>query len=68
MLNTVIISIGIAVKESAKIGSKVAKGVDDLDFFIGDDAQDKPNYAIKVCFEHIYTLNVLLLFITFFIC
>ena len=24
------------------------KGVDDLDFFIGDEAIDKPNYATKV--------------------
>lgn len=24
------------------------KGVDDLDFFIGDEAMDKPNYATKV--------------------
>ena len=36
------------MKEQAKIGSKVARGVDDLDFFIGDDAQDKPSYSIKV--------------------
>uniref|UniRef100_H2ZHR1 Actin-related protein 3 n=1 Tax=Ciona savignyi TaxID=51511 RepID=H2ZHR1_CIOSA len=42
----------ICVKESATVGSKVVKGVDDLDFFIGDDAQDKPNYAIKWPVRH----------------
>jgi len=42
----------IAVKESAKVGSKVGKGVDDLDFFIGDDATDKPNYAVKWPVRH----------------
>ena len=42
---------GIAVKETAKIGNKVAKGVDDLDFYLGDDAQDKPNYAVKVYYN-----------------
>jgi len=41
-------SLAIAVKESASVGNKLAKGVDDLDFFIGDETQDKPNYAIKV--------------------
>lgn len=25
------------------------KGVDDLDFFIGDEAIEKPTYATKVC-------------------
>lgn len=42
----------IAVKEQAKVGTKVAKGVDDLDFFLGDDAQDKPNYSIKWPVRH----------------
>lgn len=37
------------MKESAKIGgNKVHKGVEDLDFFIGDEAQEKPNYSVKV--------------------
>lgn len=31
------------------------KGVDDLDFFIGDEAIDKPNYATKVSEE---SLNI----------
>ena len=45
-----LLSKGIAVKESAKVQKTVAKGVDDLDFYIGDDANDKPNYAVKVSF------------------
>lgn len=44
--------LGIAIKESAKVGDqaqrRMMKGVDDLDFFIGDEAIDKPNYATKV--------------------
>ncbi len=43
---------GIAIKESAKVGDqaqrRMMKGVDDLDFFIGDEAIEKPNYATKV--------------------
>uniref|UniRef100_S4R9G6 Actin related protein 3 n=1 Tax=Petromyzon marinus TaxID=7757 RepID=S4R9G6_PETMA len=42
----------IAIKESAKVGDqsqrRVMKGVDDLDFFIGDEAIEKPNYATKL--------------------
>uniref|UniRef100_A0A8D0HQY5 Actin-related protein 3 n=1 Tax=Sphenodon punctatus TaxID=8508 RepID=A0A8D0HQY5_SPHPU len=42
----------IAIRESAKVcdqaQSRVLKGVDDLDFFIGDEAIDKPTYATKV--------------------
>ena len=45
---------GIAIKESAKVGDqaqrRVMKGVDDLDFFIGDEAIEKPTYATKVYF------------------
>lgn len=44
--------LGIAIKESAKVGDqaqrRIMKGVDDLDFFIGDEAIDKPSYATKV--------------------
>lgn len=48
------------------------RGVDDLDFYIGDDAVDKPTYATKViqifclpCCHYIagYKLNILLLFL-----
>lgn len=46
------LSAGIAIKESAKVGDqaqrRMMKGVDDLDFFIGDEAIDKPSYATKV--------------------
>lgn len=49
-------SSGIAIKESAKVGDqaqrRMMKGVDDLDFFIGDEAIDKPSYATKVTFSH----------------
>ena len=47
-----IIPSAIAIKESAKIGEqanrRLAKGVEDLDFFIGDEATDAANYACKV--------------------
>ncbi|XP_072181228.1 actin-related protein 3 [Diadema setosum] len=46
----------IAIKESAKVGDQSARrlgrGVDDLDFFIGDEAIDKPNYACKYPIRH----------------
>uniref|UniRef100_S4R9G0 Actin related protein 3 n=1 Tax=Petromyzon marinus TaxID=7757 RepID=S4R9G0_PETMA len=46
----------IAIKESAKVGDqsqrRVMKGVDDLDFFIGDEAIEKPNYATKWPIRH----------------
>lgn len=45
-------SSGIAIKESAKVGDqaqrRMMKGVDDLDFYIGDEAVDKPTYSTKV--------------------
>lgn len=43
---------GIAIKESASVGEqaqrRLVRGVEDLDFYIGDEAVDKPNYATKV--------------------
>uniref|UniRef100_A0A3Q3X9X6 Uncharacterized protein n=1 Tax=Mola mola TaxID=94237 RepID=A0A3Q3X9X6_MOLML len=46
----------IAIKESAKVGDqaqrRMMKGVDDLDFFIGDEAIDKPSYATKWPIRH----------------
>uniref|UniRef100_A0A452HYA2 Actin related protein 3B n=1 Tax=Gopherus agassizii TaxID=38772 RepID=A0A452HYA2_9SAUR len=46
----------IAIRESAKVGDqaqrRVLKGVDDLDFFIGDEAIDKPTYATKWPIRH----------------
>lgn len=45
-------STGIAIRESASVGEqaqrRLVRGVDDLDFYIGDEAIDKPNYATKV--------------------
>jgi hypothetical protein len=42
----------IAIKESARVGDqnarRVTKGVEDLDFFIGDEAFDASGYAVKV--------------------
>jgi len=47
-----IIPSAIAVKETAKVGDdasrRVARGVEDLDFFIGDEAMDAKGYAVKV--------------------
>ncbi|PWA15711.1 hypothetical protein CCH79_00019598, partial [Gambusia affinis] len=47
---------GIAIKESASVGEqaqrRLARGVDDLDFYIGDEAIDKPNYATKWPIRH----------------
>ena len=37
----------IAVKETQKVGAQMVKGVEDLDFYIGDEAADKPGYAVK---------------------
>ncbi|KAK7893390.1 hypothetical protein WMY93_022542 [Mugilogobius chulae] len=46
----------IAIKESAKVGDqaqrRMMKGVDDLDFYIGDEAIDKPSYATKWPIRH----------------
>lgn len=47
----------IAIKESARVGDqnarRVTKGVEDLDFFIGDEAFDASGYAVKVCFSYL---------------
>ncbi|KAK2859754.1 hypothetical protein Q5P01_004374 [Channa striata] len=46
----------IAIKESASVGEqaqrRLVRGVDDLDFYIGDEAIDKPNYATKWPIRH----------------
>jgi len=43
----------IAIKESAKVGDhRLGKGVEDLDFFIGDEAVEAPNYATKWPIRH----------------
>ena len=39
----------IAVKETAQVGKSVARGVEDLDFYIGDEAMNIGHpYAVKV--------------------
>jgi len=46
----------IAIKESAKVGDqairRLGKGVEDLDFFIGDEALDATSYAVKWPIRH----------------
>jgi len=48
-----IIPSAIGIKETARVGEqalrRVANGVEDLDFFIGDEAFDATGYAVKVC-------------------
>lgn len=48
-----IIPSSIAIKETAKVGDqairRLGKGVEDLDFYIGDEALDATNYTVKVC-------------------
>ena len=47
-----IIPSSLAIKETAKVGEqsqrRLCKGVEDLDFFIGDEAMDATGYAVKV--------------------
>lgn len=47
-----IIPSAIAIKETAKVGDqsarRVTKGVEDLDFFIGDEAFEATGYSVKV--------------------
>ena len=44
-----IIPSAIALKPGGKgVGSNTHKGVEDLDFFIGDDAFSNKNYDVKV--------------------
>ncbi|KAL9958688.1 hypothetical protein ACROYT_G035738 [Oculina patagonica] len=51
-----ILPTAIAIKESAKVGDqasrRAAKGIDDLDFYIGDEAIDKPGYGTKWPIRH----------------
>lgn len=46
----------IAIKESAKVGDqairRLGKGVEDLDFYIGDEALDAANYTVKWPIRH----------------
>lgn len=47
-----IIPSTIAIKEQNKVGDqasrRLARGVDDLDFYIGDEALDASGYSVKV--------------------
>lgn len=50
-----IIPSAIAIKESANIGQsgmRIFKGVDDLDFYIGDEAVEATGYACKYPIRH----------------
>ncbi|XP_023224631.1 actin-related protein 3-like [Centruroides sculpturatus] len=51
-----IIPSAIGIKESAKIGDqatrRLARGIDDLDFYIGDEALDASGYAVKYPIRH----------------
>lgn len=46
----------IAIKENAKIGDmatrRLARGVEDLDFYVGDEAVDAAGYAVKYPIRH----------------
>ena len=50
-----VFSSAIAIRETAKVGDqasrRMARGIDDLDFFIGDEALDATGYSVKVCFK-----------------
>lgn len=47
-----ILPSAIAIKETASVGDqalrRLGKGVEDLDFYIGDEALNAPSYAVKV--------------------
>jgi len=51
-----IIPSAIAIKENASVGDQAAKrmgkGIEDLDFYIGDEALDATNYAVKWPIRH----------------
>ncbi|XP_027037316.1 actin-related protein 3 [Pocillopora damicornis] len=51
-----ILPTAIAIKESAKVGDqaqrRAAKGITDLDFYIGDEAVEAPGYATKWPIRH----------------
>ncbi|KAM7369526.1 hypothetical protein PAMP_010844 [Pampus punctatissimus] len=52
----IFLTAGVAIKESASVGEqaqrRLVRGVDDLDFYIGDEALDRPNYATKWPIRH----------------
>lgn len=71
-----IIPSAIAIKETAKVGDQAArrlgKGIEDLDFYIGDEALEAAGYAVKVSLVGILlyicrTCSLLLVYIKYFI-
>lgn len=48
----------IAIRETAKIGDqairRLGRGIDDLDFYIGDEAIDCTGYSVKVSRIYFY--------------
>ena len=46
----------IAIKETAKVGDqsmrRLTRGIDDLDFYIGDEAFDAAGYSVKYPVRH----------------
>lgn len=59
-----IIPSAIAIKETAKVGDqasrRLGKGIEDLDFFIGDEALDAPGYSVKVQFTFLRSNSIFL--------
>lgn len=55
-----IILLVIVVKESVLIGSRQVKGVEDLDFYIGDEVVNVIGYFVKVrvVFGNVIKLNI----------
>lgn len=55
-----IILLVIVVKESVLIGSRQVKGVEDLDFYIGDEVVNVIGYFVKVrvVFGNFTKLNI----------
>lgn len=46
----------IAIRENSKVGDtatrRLTRGVEDLDFYIGDEANDASGYAVKYPIRH----------------
>lgn len=51
-----ILPSAIAIKETSKVGDqaqrRLTRGVEDLDFFIGDEALEQPSYSVKWPIRH----------------
>lgn len=48
--------LAISIRESSKVGDqasrRLARGIDDLDFYIGDECIDSNGYSIKYPIRH----------------